>query len=154
MSSIEELKKDLRKVPVPKISKKEIQEMDPEEGLEKSITEKKVVKPSKAKSKITKSVKKVGKERSFALLLKSGKRKGRYISKSPLNAGKKIFTKLGVNHAIFSVIETTSGSKKKVFRYEGTRKNTPKTVKRQGKDITYKYTSQVKSYKGDKSNTV
>lgn len=77
---------------------------------------------------------------------------GRYISSTPAGAAKKAFSQYYRNHkksGRFSlqiqIMETTSGSSHKVFKYNVSKVNQEQQVVRNGETITYKYITKVKS---------
>jgi hypothetical protein len=79
---------------------------------------------------------------------------GRYVSRTPLGAVKKAATKVCRSSKIkgqctldITIKETTSGSKGKSYSYTVKRVKDPKTVVRDGVEITYKYNTIVKAKK-------
>lgn len=84
--------------------------------------------------------------------LKVGYTDGRFISNRPSSAARKVFTKVLQNDTtqyktlIINVKETTRGSMNKMFTYSVSRLNTPITVNRNGMDITFKFSTKVKSH--------
>ena len=79
---------------------------------------------------------------------------GRYISRTPLNAAKKAATRICRNSKIkgrctidIKIKETTHGSSEKIFEYTAKRIKDPKTVVKDGVEITYKYRTVVKAKK-------
>lgn len=80
---------------------------------------------------------------------------GRYLNDTPIESVKKMFSKIigsmpsnvtknGVTLKI-TLKETTSGSHKKEYIYKVSKQNKLTTVKRDGKEITYKFITKVKS---------
>jgi hypothetical protein len=81
-----------------------------------------------------------------------GAKGGRYISSTPSGAAKKAFSQYYRNHRIsgrlslqIQIRETTSGSSDKIFKYNVSKVNQEREVVRNGKTITYKYITKVKS---------
>ena len=76
---------------------------------------------------------------------------GRFISNTPSEAAKKMFTKAHnsttkkVNSLIVTLRETTQGSAKKEYKYRVTRKSEKIEVERAGEIITYNFVTKVKS---------
>ena len=76
---------------------------------------------------------------------------GRFISNTPHEAAKKMFTKAhnSTNKKIRSLIvtlrETTQGSLKKEYKYRVTKKAEKIEVERDGEMITYNFTTKIKS---------
>lgn len=101
-------------------------------------------KPKKAKPSLS---------RTFVLVTSTGKEMGRYISKTPSGAAKKIGGRLLKKRDQMSVTirvrETTQGSKKKMYMYVVQRVKLAqrKVVMRDGKRISYQFTTVVKAKK-------
>ena len=79
---------------------------------------------------------------------------GRYISKTPVGAAKKIVTKVcsmskikGQCTLVVHIRETTRDRTSKDFMYKIKRVKKPVTVTKDGKEITFKYTLTAKSLK-------
>ena len=79
---------------------------------------------------------------------------GRYISRTPLGAAKKAASRICRNSKIkgrctvdIKMKETTQGSTGKSYEYTAKRIKDPKTVVRDGVEITYKYRTTVKAKK-------
>lgn len=81
---------------------------------------------------------------------------GRYISANPLSAAKKAASRAfkGTRSNTLTIVlkQTTSGSKKKFYKYEATRETleTPVVVVLDGNTIEYKYNIEVKAMDLDK----
>lgn len=107
---------------------------------------------SKAKSQ-TKPKAKATKSRTFVLVSSTGKQTGRYVSKTPSGAAKKIGGRLLKKREQMSVTirvkETTQGSKKKVYTYTVQRIKLAqrKVVMRDGKRISYQFKTVIKAKK-------
>lgn len=91
--------------------------------------------------------------RTFVLVTASGKETGRYISKTPSGAAKKVGGRLLKKRDQMSVTvrvrETTQGSKKKMYMYVVQRVKLPqrKVVMRDGKRISYQFKTVIKTKK-------
>lgn len=87
--------------------------------------------------------------RSFVYLTKEGNQGGRYKGKTPVSVAKKIGNRLlksTSNRTIeVHVKEITLKSKKKEYKYKVTRVKSPKTVTRNGKEITINYVIKAKA---------
>ena len=98
--------------------------------------------------------------RSFTVfkVIAAGKAKGEknlggvFVSRNPLGAAKKAASRICRESKIkgqcsleVHMRETTRGSKKKVYGYKVKRVHNPKTVERDGQEITYKYSLVAKS---------
>lgn len=77
---------------------------------------------------------------------------GRFISETPIGAAKKVFSKVhsylnnkGALSLIIKIRETTRGSLHKEYVYKVTKKNEKVEVERDGKMITYHFSTKVKS---------
>lgn len=77
---------------------------------------------------------------------------GRYISASPSSAAKKAFTNIynslntnGKMSLIITIRETTQDSNKKLYKYKVSRVKEIKTIERDGVNITYNFSTKVKS---------
>lgn len=77
---------------------------------------------------------------------------GRYISDTPLSAVKKCFSNIQQHYGkkaskIYDIHikETTQGSEHKVYKYRVRRIDSPTEVEKDGKIITFKYKTKVKS---------
>lgn len=77
---------------------------------------------------------------------------GRYLSKTPSSAVKKMFSKVMKSHdnpqidsLIIHVQETTKNSAKKIYKYKVTRETINKKVIRDGREIVYKYVTRAKA---------
>ena len=76
---------------------------------------------------------------------------GRFISNTPREAAKKMFTKAHnntnkkVNSLLVTLRETTQGSAKKEYKYRVTKKSERIQVERDGEMITYNFITKVKS---------
>lgn len=91
--------------------------------------------------------------RTFVVVSAAGKEKGRYISRTPSGAAKKVggrqLKAKNQKSATIRVRETTVGSKKKLYTYVVSLVSLPKrkVVMRDGKRITYQYKTVVKAKK-------
>lgn len=90
--------------------------------------------------------------RSFVHVSASGKTSGRYLSKTPSSAAKKIGNRLlkekpGQKSIKVRILETTQGSLKKMYIYTVMRVPLPKkkVVLLNGKKVAYKFKLVVKS---------
>lgn len=91
--------------------------------------------------------------RSFVHVSASGKTSGRYLSKTPSSAAKKIGNRLlkqkeGQKSIKVRVMETTQGSKKKLYTYVIMRMKLPKSTivhLGNGQRVCYKFKMVVKS---------
>lgn len=108
----------------------------------------------KKKSKMSKKTKKSSPElRTFVIVSLNGKEKGRYVSKTPVGAAKKVGGRLlkqrGQKTATIRVRETTAGSKKKLYTYVvmHVKLDKKKIVLRDGKRISYEYKTVIKAKK-------
>lgn len=78
---------------------------------------------------------------------------GRFISEMPSGAARKVFTKAfhylkGKSASLkITIRETTQGSLKKEYKYRVTKKAENITVERDGVEITFKFTTKIKSIK-------
>lgn len=77
---------------------------------------------------------------------------GRYLSESPYEAVRKMFTKvyhhLGKKGALnlkITVYETTQNSLHKTYTYKVRKVRNPTTVEKDGVEITYEFTTKVKA---------
>jgi hypothetical protein len=77
---------------------------------------------------------------------------GRFISATPSSAARKAFSRVCRESKIkgqctlnIEITETTQGSPKKSFTYKIKRIHDPKTVERNGEQITYEYRTVVKA---------
>jgi hypothetical protein len=81
--------------------------------------------------------------RTFSYLTKDGKKEGRYKGKTPVSVAKKIGSRMlrsSSNRTVeVHVKEITMNSKKKEYKYKISRVKKPKTVIRDGKEITINY---------------
>lgn len=97
--------------------------------------------------------KSVSSPRTFVVVSSTGKEKGRYVSRTPSAAAKKVggrqLKAKNQKSATVRVRETTVGSKKKLYTYMVSLVQLPKRkiVMRDGKRITYKYKTVVKAKK-------
>lgn len=91
--------------------------------------------------------------RSFTYVSSSGKKSGRYLSKTPSGAAKKIGNRLlkekaGQKSIKVRIMETTQGSQKKMYTYIVMRIQLPKSKMvhlNNGQRISYKFKLVVKS---------
>jgi hypothetical protein len=105
------------------------------------------------KTTSSRKTKKTTEARTFVIVSANGKEKGRYISKTPAGAAKKVggrlLKKKGQKSATVRVRETTAGSKKKLYTYVVMHMKLPqkKVVQRDGKKIVYEYKTVIKAKK-------
>lgn len=91
--------------------------------------------------------------RTFVIVSSTGKEKGRYVSKTPAGAAKKVggraLKKRGHKSVTVRVRETTVGSKKKLYTYivMQVKLKQKKVVLRDGKRIVYEYKTVIKAKK-------
>jgi hypothetical protein len=91
--------------------------------------------------------------RTFVIVTSTGKEKGRYVSKTPAGAAKKVGGRIlkqrGHKSVTVRVRETTAGSKKKLYTYAvmQVKLNQKKVVLRDGKRIVYEYKTVIKAKK-------
>lgn len=91
--------------------------------------------------------------RSFVHVSASGKTSGRYLSKTPSGAARKIGNRLlkkkeGQKSIKVRVMETTQGSQKKIYTYVVMRMKLPKSKVvhlNNGQRVSYKFKTVVKS---------
>lgn len=107
----------------------------------------------KKNTSMKKPKKPVSHVRTFVIVSSTGKEKGRYISKTPAGAAKKvggrILKKRGQKSSTVRVRETTAGSKKKLYTYVvmQVKLDKKKVVLRDGKKIVYEYKTVIKAKK-------
>lgn len=91
--------------------------------------------------------------RTFVIVSSTGKEKGRYVSKTPAGAAKKVGGRLlktkNQKSTTVRVRETTAGSKKKLYTYVvmHVKLAQKKVVLRDGKRITYEFKTVIKAKK-------
>lgn len=92
--------------------------------------------------------------RTFVIVSMTGKEKGRYVSKTPAGAAKKIGSRVlkkkkNQLSTTVRVRETTQGSKKKLYTYvvKKVKLAQKKVVMRDGKRISYEFKTVVKAKK-------
>lgn len=121
----------------------------------RKTTQKKTKTKSKTKVKMQggKAKAKTAHSRTFVLVTANGKQMGRYVSKTPSGAAKKIGGRLLKKRDQMSVTirvrETTQGSKKKMYMYvvQRVKLSQRKVVMRDGKRISYQFKTVIKAKK-------